>query len=108
MLHSDEVNRLWTRRDRLSLALDGTGVPEAAGVGGHFGLYRYRLCWLGPGRCSGASRQPPSAKGLSLPGSLFFPGGREKVWENATLARLLSSASLGVIGRNSRPRTGPI
>ena len=92
-----EGGHLGTRRDRLSLALDGTGLPEAAGPGGLVGLYRLGLCCLGPGRCSGASGQPPTAGSLSLPGSLFLPGGREKVGENASL-RLLATTPFDVMG----------
>jgi len=96
-----EGGHLGTRRDRLSLALDGTGLPEAAGPDGLVGLSRLRLCCLGPGRYSGASRQPPTTSSLSLLGSLFLPGGREKVGENASLARLLATVPLGVMGRSS-------
>jgi hypothetical protein len=99
---------LATWRDRLSLAIDVTGIPEAAGLGRRlFGLYRLRLCCLGPGRCSGTSRQPPTVqKHLSFAGSLFLPGGREKVGENASTG-LLATAPLGVMGRSSRRDIGP-
>ena len=107
MLHSDEVDRLGTRKDRLSLALDGTGIPEAAGPGGLFGLYRLGLFCLGTSRCSGTSYHPLAAESLSLSGSLLVAGGREKVGENATLARLLVTAPLGVMGRSSRRDIGP-
>jgi hypothetical protein len=47
------------------------------------------------------------AKSLSLPDSLLLSGGREKVGENASPARLLAAAPLGVMGRSGRRRIGP-
>jgi hypothetical protein len=47
------------------------------------------------------------AKSLSLPDSLLLSGGREKVGENASPARLLAAAPLGVMGRSGRRDIGP-
>jgi hypothetical protein len=88
--------------------LPGWALTEGAGPDGLFGLYRLRLCCLGPSRGSGALRQPPTVqKHLSLAGSLFLSGGREKVGEDASQARLLATAPLGVMGRSSRRNIGP-